>query len=179
MGSAKKRQDDDVLGSTLRAADVLLRVVARTVIAVEDLVTGPQLRVLVLIFRDGPTTPSAVASELNVHASNATRVCSRLERAGFIGRLPAGSDRRLRRFDLTATGRELVRGVMTERRTAIARIVERLSESESVQLRSALDTFARAANMDGDGDGGFTLTASEATTVTEALPPQKPTKPTR
>jgi DNA-binding MarR family transcriptional regulator len=175
--SAKRQEADDVLEVTLRAADVLLRVVARTVIAVEDDVTGPQLRVLVLMFRDGPTTPSAVAAELNVHASNATRVCSRLERAGFIGRLPASSDRRLRRFDLTTSGRALVRDVMAQRRTALGRILDRLSEREAEQLRSALDTFAQAAATETERDGGLTLTAAEIATVTETLPPQKPAKP--
>jgi len=179
VGTAKAQASDDVLEVTLRAADVLLRVVARTVIAVEDVITGPQLRVLVLMFRDGPTTPSAVAAELSIHASNATRVCSRLERAGFIERLPTGEDRRLRRFDLTTSGRKLVREVMAQRRTAVGRIIDRLSQSEAAQLRSALNTFARVAHSEGQRDGGVTLTAVEVATVTDVPPHQKPAKPTR
>lgn len=157
---------EQVLDTTLQAADVLLRVVARTVIAVEDVVTGPQLRVLVLIFRGGPTTPGAVAAELKVHGSNATRVCSRLQRSGLIDQVPAGSDRRLRMFDLSPRGRALVSGVMAQRRAALKSIIERLSEAEAAALQASLEGFARAARQGEESEGGLTLGASQLTDFT-------------
>ncbi|HEY1529392.1 MAG TPA: MarR family transcriptional regulator [Galbitalea sp.] len=140
--------------------------------------TGPQLRVLILIFRGGPTTPGAVAAELNVHPSNATRVCSRLERAGFIRRVPAGADRRLRNFELTPAGEELVAEVISSRRSTVKRIVDRLSPSQAADLSAALGVFAIAATDAAERDGELTLGGLHLATVTESLPPPAPATPT-
>ncbi|GAP55516.1 transcriptional regulator, MarR family protein, partial [Arthrobacter sp. Hiyo6] len=64
---------DAQVDAVLRAANVLLRVVAQSVVEVEDVVTSPQLRVRVLIATRGPQNPGAVATHLGVHPSNSTR----------------------------------------------------------------------------------------------------------
>ena len=165
MAGSKKKSPEDILDATLRAADVLLRVVARSVIAVEDEITGPQLRVLLLILRGGPTTPGAVAAELNVHASNATRICRRLESAGYVARASATSDLRLRRYDLTSSGRSLVEGVIEQRRSAVERVIDRLDPAVASDLRVTLDAFAAAAQGENHGDAGFTISGAAVSDI--------------
>ncbi|WP_427170258.1 hypothetical protein [Arthrobacter sp. 92] len=79
---------DAQVDAVLRAANVLLRVVAQSVVEVEDVVTSPQLRVRVLIATRGPQNPGAVATHLGVHPSNSTRICDRLVNAVVMGRAP-------------------------------------------------------------------------------------------
>jgi len=166
------------IDAALRGADVLLRVVARSVIAVEAEVTGPQLRVLVLILRGGPITPGAVATELAVHASNATRICRRLETKQYIERTPPAPDRRFAIFDLSSRGRALVTDVMSQRRRAIAELVDRLSDDERTAVGQALDILARV-DSEIDPVSGFTLAPPSLDGVTAVLPPQTRRKPPR
>lgn len=150
----------DLLDETLVAANVLLRVAARTVIDVEDRVTGPQLRVLVLIARNGAQPPSAVATELDIHASNATRLCSRLEQGGLVVRTVSARDRRLALFELSEAGRALVESVLDHRRHAMAEILARVRASDRVPLLRAFQTFAHAARTLDSNDGRFDLVLS-------------------
>ncbi|MFN2535463.1 MAG: hypothetical protein ABR528_09440, partial [Pseudonocardiaceae bacterium] len=56
------------------ATRVLVAVTAQSIASVEDQVTLPQFRVLVMIASRGPQNLTAVAQGLGVHASNATRL---------------------------------------------------------------------------------------------------------
>jgi DNA-binding MarR family transcriptional regulator len=149
------REVEAVMG----AADVLLRVVARSVAEVEDAVNTPQLRVLVLIHSRGPQNLGGVAAELGVHASNATRVCDRLVAAGLLERHEDPVDRRYIRLELSAKGRDLVRSVLEHRRQAIAAVIARMPAGKRPALASALEAFAAAAGGQGTSDGRFTLGA--------------------
>ncbi|CAI9401722.1 hypothetical protein AESSP_00650 [Aestuariimicrobium sp. T2.26MG-19.2B] len=141
----------------MRAADVLLRVAARSVIEVEDRVTSPQLRVLVLIALHGPQNLGAVARELGVHASNATRTCDRLVAADLLSRRQEPTDRRYLKLDLTAQGRALVDSVLGHRRTAIADVIERIPSPEQESVARAMQVFADAGGGEGSEDGRFAL----------------------
>ena len=56
--------DDEPVEAALRAADVLMRVAARSVMEVDHIVTSPQLRILVRIATRGPQSPGDIATEL-------------------------------------------------------------------------------------------------------------------
>lgn len=156
LEAAPARQVDAVL----RAADVLLRVVAQSVIEVEDIVTSPQLRVLVLIHSRGPQNLGGVAAELGVHPSNATRTCERLVVAGLIERRDDPADRRYVRLELTEKGNELVGTVLEHRRQAIAAVIARMAPGRRQSLTAAMEAFAAAAGGEGTVDGRFTLESS-------------------
>ncbi|WP_092612110.1 MarR family winged helix-turn-helix transcriptional regulator [Raineyella antarctica] len=143
--------------AVLKAADVLLRVAARSVVEVEDRVTSPQLRVLVLVALRGPQNLGAVARELGVHASNATRTCDRLVSAGLLSRREDLVDRRYVQLDLTEAGRALVGTVLDHRRRAIADVLERMPAASRNDVAEAMDSFAAAAGGEGIEDGRFTL----------------------
>ncbi|MEV4989953.1 MarR family transcriptional regulator [Pseudarthrobacter sp. LMD1-1-1.1] len=141
----------------MAAADALMRVVARSVAEVEDIVNTPQLRVLVLIHTHGPQNLGGVAAELGVHASNATRICDRLVAADLLQRREDPADRRYIRLELTREGKELVDTVLQHRRQAIAEVVSRMPAGRRPALAAALEAFAAAAGGQGTSDGRFTL----------------------
>lgn len=139
--------------AVMRASRVLVAVVARSVAEVEDVVTLPQLRVLVMIASHGPQNLGEVAQTLGVHPSNATRTCERLVVAGLLLRRDDPDDRRYLRLDLTAAGRRLVEGVMRHRREGIEAIMDQMPPSRRKTMAGALGAFAKAAGeLDGTGE---------------------------
>lgn len=135
---------DDV-EATMLAARALVAISAQSVAAVEDVVSPPQLRVLVMIASSGPLNLGAVARGLGVHPSNATRACDRLVAAGLLDRRDDPADRRNLQLQLTAEGRRLVDDVMDRRRQAIAAVLERMPALQRTALVPVLATFAEAA----------------------------------
>ncbi len=135
----------------------MMRVAARSVSEVEDIVTSPQLRVLVMIATHGPQTLGNVATELGVHASNATRTCEKLVRAGLIHRTEDPADRRFVRVALTPAGTQLVERVIGHRRSALAEVLAEMDPDERSVAVASFRAFARAAGDLPDADGRFTL----------------------
>ena len=135
----------DEVEATMLAARALVAISARSVTAVEDVVTPPQLRVLVMIASRGPLNLGAVARGLGVHPSNATRACDRLVSAGLLDRRDDPADRRNLQLQLTEEGRGLVDEVMDRRRHAIAEVLERMPALQRIALVPVLVTFAEAA----------------------------------
>jgi DNA-binding MarR family transcriptional regulator len=131
------------------AARVLVAVTARSVAQVEDRVSLPQLRVLVMIASRGPANVGSVARGLGVHPSNATRTCDRIVIAGFLARHDDPVDRRNLILELTVAGQRLVEGVNTARREAIAAQLARLPARSRERLTRALLAFAGVDRTDG------------------------------
>lgn len=138
---ALTRQVDAVMA----AARVLVAVAATSIAEVEDTVSVPQLRVLVMLATQGPLNLVAVAEALGVHPSNATRTVERLVVAGLVDRRDVPTDRRNVSLTLTAKGRMLVDSVFEHRRAAIERVIRRMPESKRRALPAALENFADAA----------------------------------
>ncbi|WP_394769250.1 MarR family transcriptional regulator [Lacisediminihabitans sp.] len=145
------------IDAVLASANVLLRVAAQSVLDVEEIVTTPQLRVLILIAANGPQNLGGVAVELGVHPSNATRTCDRLVQAGLIARTEHRADRRYLHLALTDRGRDLVSHVLERRRRAIAEILSRMPADQRAATARALSEFATAAGGEGTRDGRFAL----------------------
>lgn len=135
--------------AVMAAARVLVGVTAASMAEVENQVTLPQLRVLVMADADEPLTLPQVAAILGVHASNATRTCDRLVIAGFLDRRDNPDDRRQLQLTLTTQGRALVRRVMDHRRQAIEAVLHRMQPRAQQRLADVLTEFAAAANDTG------------------------------
>jgi len=136
---------DRQVDAVITAARFLVGVVASSVAQVEDVVTLPQLRVLVMAATRGPLNVGAVADVLGVHPSNATRACDRLVGDGLLRRREDAADRRQLVLTLSPKGQRLVDGVMAHRRAAIADVLAQLPESGRRGLTLALETFSAAA----------------------------------
>jgi DNA-binding MarR family transcriptional regulator len=133
------------IDAVLRASRALVGIAAASIADVEDVVTVPQLRVLVMLFTRGPLNLAAVASALDVNPSNASRTCDRLMKAGFLDRRESPDDRRYVTLTLTDAGRQLVDRVTKHRRLAIERVLRNMSAPERERLAEAFSTFATAA----------------------------------
>ena len=127
------------------ATRVLVAVTAQSIISVEDRVTLPQFRVLVMIASRGRQNLGSVARGLGVHASNVTRLCDRLVEAGLIQRSDDPADRRNLVLGLTAAGDQLVKDVTNQRRAAIASVLTKMSPQLRNDLVPVLRGFAQAA----------------------------------
>lgn len=127
------------------AAQALVGVAAQGVAEVEDRVTLPQLRVLMLVATRGGLNLNALASAMNVHPSNASRSCDRLVAAGLLMRTESSIDRRNLVLELTGEGQRLIDGLIDHRRAAVVTILEGLSEPRRRTLTAALRSFASAA----------------------------------
>jgi DNA-binding MarR family transcriptional regulator len=157
MNPSKARSAAQAVDAALAAANVMMRVAARSVFEVEDVVNTPQLRVLMLIYSSGPQNISSVAAELGVHASNATRTCEKLVQARLILRSDHPADRRYVHLELTPAGTKLVQHVLSERKSAMAEVFAAMTDDEQAMVAAAFETFAIAAGGVPTRDGRFAL----------------------
>lgn len=141
----------------MRASRVLMGVVAQSVAEVEELVSLPQLRVLVLVASRGKLNLRQVAEGLGVHPSNATRTVERLVVGGFLQRSDDPTDRRYLVLDLTAQGHVVVERVMGYRRASILSVMENMTNARRRALAGALESFAEAAGEPAHGEEAYVL----------------------
>ena len=135
------KQIDAVLG----ASRALVGIAAASIAEVDDAVTVPQLRVLMMVQTRGPLNLAAVAAALEVNPSNASRTCDRLIKAGLLDRRDSPADRRNLTLTLTDAGHQIVEKVSKHRRSAVERVLRKMSAADREQLTEAFDSFATAA----------------------------------
>lgn len=127
------------------ALQALVGMAAQSVSEVEDRVTLPQLRVLVLIASRGTLNLNALAQAMGINPSNASRSCDRLVAAGLLRRTASPLDRRNLVLDLTDDGRALIEKLTERRRQAIAEVLDHVPSSRRRALVNAMRTFGKAA----------------------------------
>lgn len=135
----------DQIDAVLRASRALVGIAAASIASSEANVTVPQWRVLVMVDSRGPLNLAAVAAGLDVNPSNASRICDRLIKAGWLDRKESATDRRNITLSLTAAGRQLVAKVVRHRRRTITRVLRGMTEKDRQLVTAAFDEFAAAA----------------------------------
>ncbi|MBX6769152.1 MAG: MarR family transcriptional regulator [Actinomadura rubrobrunea] len=105
-----------------------------------------------------PLRPSELAARLNVEAPHVTRLVQRLEKVGYVDRVPDARDRRAQRVRLRAEGRHAVECIRTARRRWMHEALASWSEEERRQLaelvnRMVDDLLAHSAEQDCAGPG--------------------------
>ncbi|MBX9394242.1 MarR family transcriptional regulator [Streptomyces sp. TRM72054] len=135
---------DAVTRAVLTASRLLVAVSARSLAAVEERVTLPQFRMLVVLSTRGATKLVALADLLQVAPSTAMRMVDRLIAAGLADRQHNPVNRRETLLQLTEEGRRTVEDVTARRRAEIAAIVERLTSTQRLALVDALAAFNEA-----------------------------------
>jgi DNA-binding MarR family transcriptional regulator len=135
---------DALTDAVLTASRLLVAVSARSLAAVEETITLPQFRMLVVLDTRGAMKISSLAESLEVNPSTATRMIDRLVTTGMVARQYNPVTRREVVVELTGQGLRVVRGVTRRRRAAIGRIVAKMSESERRGLVGALTAFTEA-----------------------------------
>ncbi|WP_128381241.1 MarR family winged helix-turn-helix transcriptional regulator [Streptomyces cavernae] len=135
---------DVVTRAVLTASRLLVAVSARSLAAVEEGVTLPQFRMLVVLSTRGATKLVTLADLLQVAPSTAMRMVDRLIAAGLADRQTNPDNRRETLLRLTEEGRRTVEHVTARRRAEIAEIVERLTPGQRAALIEALTAFNEA-----------------------------------
>jgi DNA-binding MarR family transcriptional regulator len=135
---------DVITDALMTASRLLVAISARSISQVDDTITIPQFRTLVILSNRGPINLATLASLLGVQPSATGRMVDRLVSAGLIDRLPHPTSRRELLAALTRRGREIVRRVTEHRRTEIADIVEKMPSAERRGLVRALTAFTAA-----------------------------------
>ena len=129
----------------LQASKVIGAVIAHSLANVDEQVSAPGMRVLVLVQAKGSLNMSAVAEGLGVNASSASRTCDRLVNAGLLDRRDDATDRRQVSLKLTANGRRFVRTMLDERRAVLVAVVEAMPPRAQKSLVAGLAAFVHAA----------------------------------
>jgi DNA-binding MarR family transcriptional regulator len=99
-----------------------------------------QSAALVTIERNGPLTPSEVASIEGIQRPTATRLIARLEEAGLLTRAADPVDRRSYLVTITAQGRALLAEARAQKDAFLAQRLRRLGAEDRA-------TLARAAQL--------------------------------
>ncbi|HEX5406683.1 MAG TPA: MarR family transcriptional regulator [Pseudonocardiaceae bacterium] len=135
---------DAVTDAVLTASRLLIAVSATSIASVDEAITIPQFRLLVVLHTRGTMNLSVLAEILGVNPSPTTRMVERLVVAGLVDRQVNPTSRREVLLDLTEAGQRTVAQVTQQRRRHIARIVARMPERRRDQLVEALDAFNEA-----------------------------------
>lgn len=144
MTSNASENLDDVTDAVLMASRVLVAVASRSIAAVDDTVTLPQFRALVVLDH-ADRTVGELAHELRVQPSTATRLCDRLVAKRLVTRATDPDNRREVTITLSPAGRRLVRDATARRRAEIAGIMERVPNRQRSAIVRALHAFRAAA----------------------------------
>jgi DNA-binding MarR family transcriptional regulator len=141
--------DDDLEELTdvvLLASRALIAVASRSIAAIDDAVTLPQFRALVVLDGNGGTCRvGELGNELRIKPSTATRLCDRLVARRLVRRAVDPTNRREVTITLTAAGRRLVADVTARRRREIAAIVARVPPAQRATIVEGLAAFRDAA----------------------------------
>ncbi|WP_433193672.1 MarR family winged helix-turn-helix transcriptional regulator [Nocardia sp. CA-107356] len=141
---------DEITDALLTASRLLVAMSARSIAHVDETITIPQFRTLVILSTRGPSKVATLAGLLNVQPSTATRMVDRLVTAGLLDRQTNPHSRRELIVELTDRGREVVEAVTARRRREIAAVVERMPAADRSGLIRALAAFSTAG---GDHSG--------------------------
>ncbi|OBF85449.1 MarR family transcriptional regulator [Mycobacterium sp. 852002-51163_SCH5372311] len=135
---------DAITDALLTASRLLVAISARSIALVDESITIPQFRTLVILSSQGPINLATLAGLLGVKPSATGRMVDRLVSAGLIDRMPHPTSRRELLAALTPHGRKIVRQVTAHRRAEIARIVEQMPLQDRHGLVRALNAFTTA-----------------------------------
>lgn len=140
---------DAVTDAVLLSSRALVAVASRSIAAVDESVTLPQFRALVVLDRaEAGLNVGELARELRIQPSTATRLCDRLVRHRLARRRVNPANRREVTMLLTAAGRDVVAEVTRRRRREIASIMAKVPAAQRAAIIDALTVFREAAGED-------------------------------
>jgi DNA-binding MarR family transcriptional regulator len=111
-------------------------------------VTLSQLRILMLLSRQGTVSAGELARLLGVGLATLSGMIDRLVVLDLVTRTEDLRDRRVRRIGLTKAGAELIRSIVTAGAEKQRRLLSRLSAQELITVADAMDALVRAASAD-------------------------------
>lgn len=143
---------DDLADAFMTVSRALVGIAVRSISAAPVEVTLTQHRLLVLLATGRGQTVKALAEQLEVNASNASRLCDRLQKLGLLSRDRSASDGREVVVSLSANGRELLTAVRNRRRHDVQLVLSQMSDSDLGAMMEALTAFSDAAHEIGEAE---------------------------
>lgn len=107
--------------------------------------TMPQLKVVMTLFREGPTRMSEIASGMGVTLATSTGVVDRLVRRGLVARESFPGDRRVVVCRLSEEGQSYMRRLWLSGRTQIQRLLGVMTPEQLETVAKGTDIFISAA----------------------------------
>jgi DNA-binding MarR family transcriptional regulator len=141
---------DAITDALLTASRLLVGMSAHSLSMVDENITIPQFRTLLILSNRGPVNLATLAGLSGVKPSAAGRMVDRLVGAGLIDRLPHPTSRRELLVALSPRGREVLRRVTAHRRSEMAQIVEKMPSRQRRGLVCALTAFTAARGAPAD-----------------------------
>ena len=138
------------IDAVLAASRALVGVAASSIAVLDDDITLPQFRALVLVANGGVRGPGDLAVALGVHPSNATRVVDRMVAKELLERTESEHDRRTISLSVGRAGRAALQRVTEKRQTEIEEILSRLPVGDAAEVAKAFAQFATAAGEAAD-----------------------------
>lgn len=129
----------------MKAYNLLLRE-ARS--SLDGRCTLPQFDVLAHLEPEATGLPQAELSRrLLVTAGNVTGLIDRMERLGWVKRVPDPEDRRVSRVQLTTAGKSAAGELIPQHSGDIEQVFNTLTDREKLQLRSLLDKVIQSVEQ--------------------------------
>lgn len=144
---------DAVTDAVLTASRLLIAVSATSIAEVDESITIPQFRLLVVLHGSGKMKLTTMAELLGVKPSTATRMVDRLVAKGLVQRHDNPASRREILLDLTEVGAKTVVKVTRQRRRNISGIVARMPAGHRESMVRTLEAFNEAGGESPVRDG--------------------------
>jgi len=141
----------EIIESILRTADKLFRKLLPTVPRelLELDMTMPQLKILFLLFMNGPMRMGALALDLNVTLATATGLIDRLVERGMVAREGQPDDRRVVICRLSDEGHKTISRIWETARNNSRRLLENLDTSSLQTFEEVLKAMLESAGGPG------------------------------
>lgn len=104
-----------------------------------------QLRVCSILL-SGPRTLSAISEELGISVSAATQIADRLEKAALVERISGQDDRRTKKLQLSAHGRDMMHSRREQRTLRAASVLQQLPAGQRESALQVVRALLAAAN---------------------------------
>ncbi|MEU1534146.1 MarR family winged helix-turn-helix transcriptional regulator [Streptomyces fagopyri] len=105
-----------------------------------------QMRVMYIIEREPGINLSTLGLHLSAAAPSVTRLCDRLQAAGYLRRTPRPQDRREMQLELTDTGIAHLHDIRHRRETALHQVMKRMTPDAQHALATGLSALCQAAS---------------------------------
>jgi DNA-binding MarR family transcriptional regulator len=123
--------------------EVLRPIIPKDWLAID--LTMPQLKVMLTLFREGPTRMSEIASSLGVTLATSTGVVDRLVRRGLVVRESFPGDRRVVVCRLSEEGQNFTGRLWLSGRVQIQRLLSVMTPEQLAIVSQGTDLFIEAA----------------------------------
>lgn len=137
---------DDITDAVITASRLLEAISARCLAEVDESITVPQFRALLVLSSHGPANLATLASRLDVQPSTIGRMIERLVAAGFINRRDHPTSRRELVVDLNRQGRKVVNDVLALRHEQFTRLVTTMPPKLQKGLVTGLIALCEASD---------------------------------